>query len=90
MNCFVKFYIYNLKQKKKITGDITPRISNITFTFPPSPILSQSYDLSSDMVCNNEKKPKQCVDNAVCECVHVINIPLESRVEVILIDKGNI
>ncbi|RZF40482.1 hypothetical protein LSTR_LSTR000361 [Laodelphax striatellus] len=69
---------------------LKPRINNITFMFPSSPLLSQAADLQeSNSLCSDAKRPKYCMDEAgACQCVHVIDIPLNSRVELLLIDKG--
>lgn len=57
--------------------------------FPPSPLLSQGLDIDANLLCSSDSKPSYCQDNAtICECVHVINIPLHARVEIILIDQG--
>lgn len=58
--------------------------------FPSSPLLSQFSDIEgSNVLCSNDKHVTHCLDSgAVCECVHMIDIPLHSRVELLLIDKG--
>ena len=45
--------------------------------------------IRDSLLCSSNNKPSHCENNAtVCECVHVINIPLHATVELILIDQG--
>lgn len=68
---------------------MVPRINNFTFIFPSSPLLSQEGEAETDLLCSFNNKPPHCENNAtICECVHVINIPLQATVELILIDQG--
>lgn len=70
-------------------GSLVPRINNFTFMFPPSPLLSQEGEIETELLCSSNDKPPHCTNNAtICECVHVINIPLQATVELILIDQG--
>ncbi|CAH2001521.1 unnamed protein product [Acanthoscelides obtectus] len=62
------------------------RMNNISFTFPPSPLLVQPDEASNMAVCNEEQK--RCDGKEMCSCVHVEQIPLGSSVEVVLYDQG--
>ncbi|XP_018575222.1 laccase-2-like [Anoplophora glabripennis] len=64
------------------------RINNFTFTYPPSPILTQPDDVASNLMCNELNVPQKCAGQAVCECVHMEHIALGSTTEIILIDQG--
>nr|BBH63275.1 multicopper oxidase related protein [Nephotettix cincticeps] len=61
-----------------------PRLNNLTLTFPSSPLLSQP-DLQ---MCNSNVRPLSCENSAVCQCVHVVDVPLHTPVELVLIDQG--
>ncbi|KAG5900311.1 hypothetical protein JTB14_026319 [Gonioctena quinquepunctata] len=66
----------------------TYRMNNITFTYPPSPLLTQSSDVPVDLMCNESKQPARCSGGGICECVHIEHLPLGSSTEIILIDQG--
>ncbi|XP_003699567.2 uncharacterized protein LOC100881299 [Megachile rotundata] len=63
-------------------------MDNIQFVFPPSPPLSQYEDLPPNQFCDSENLPDDCSGN--CSCTHVLKIPLDAVVEVILIDVSGI
>lgn len=60
-------------------------INGISYEAPPSPLISQSQDLPEDQFCNIDNLPPGC--NGTCSCTHMINIPLNSVVEIIMIDS---
>ncbi|KAG8291107.1 hypothetical protein J6590_068953 [Homalodisca vitripennis] len=68
---------------------VVPRFNNLTFMFPSSPLLSQPDNVEPEMVCSAESRLTHCDNTQVCECVHVINIPLHTPVELVLIDQGS-
>lgn len=64
-------------------------MNNITFTFPPSPLLSQLTDVNYKTLCNSLTLPDNCNNREICECVHIEYIPLGTTVELVFIDQGN-
>lgn len=62
-------------------------INNISSTGPSSPPLTQLEDTPADAFCNAENLPAHCRPGAPCTCIHLIKIPLNSIVEIILIDE---
>lgn len=67
------------------------KISGITFEFPPSPLLSQRDDISDGTLCNGTHKPSKCANALTCSCAHMYSVPLNSIVEIVLLDvQGNI
>ncbi|KAJ8957788.1 hypothetical protein NQ314_006503 [Rhamnusium bicolor] len=64
------------------------RINNFTFTYPPSPLLTQPNDVPLNLMCNELNTPDKCVGQSVCECVHLEYIALGTTTEIILIDQG--
>ncbi|XP_076394331.1 uncharacterized protein LOC100880706 [Megachile rotundata] len=65
---------------------ITGTLNNISLVLPPSPPLSQSNDVPRNAVCNSDNKPPEC-RSEVCSCTHVIKVPLNSVVEIIVVDE---
>lgn len=65
-------------------------VNNITFTYPPSPLMSQIIDVPKEAICNGDKLPNNCdkKDGNVCQCIHVIDIDVGSVVELILVHQG--
>jgi hypothetical protein len=68
---------------------LVPQLNNFTFTFPSSPLLTQAEDVDPDLMCRKETLPLRCQGLPICECVHVIDLPLRATVELILVDQGN-
>ncbi|XP_066595329.1 uncharacterized protein [Prorops nasuta] len=62
-------------------------INGITFNFPTSPPLSQYNDIPSEQFCNGTNKPDHCLGQRECPCTHRIRIPLNSIVEIVLVDE---
>ncbi|XP_020298310.1 laccase-4-like isoform X2 [Pseudomyrmex gracilis] len=92
-----KFYQYNIEELFAPNNFelfvVAPRsthsaatLSDISFRLPPSPLLSQANDIPSDMICNSTHKPDYCVDGKLCGCTHVIELPFNGIVELVLID----
>jgi hypothetical protein len=71
-----------------VTGLLVPQLNNFTFMFPSSPLLTQAEDVNPDLLCQQEKLPPRCQDSPICECVHIIDLPLGATVELILVDQG--
>lgn len=69
---------------------LIPRLNNITFAFPSSPLLSQPNDINvDDQLCTDAHLPDRCSAlSPACECTQIVNIPLKSSVEIIMINKG--
>ncbi|XP_054289636.1 uncharacterized protein LOC129004939 [Macrosteles quadrilineatus] len=62
---------------------IAGQMNNLSYASPPSPLLTQLYDIPPDMFCQNAECP---VDGSrVCDCTHVIRVPLNSVVEFMLV-----
>ncbi|KAH8275900.1 hypothetical protein KR026_000389 [Drosophila bipectinata] len=48
-------------------------------------MLSQFNDIPKEYYCNGDNRPSNCGEN--CQCTHKIDIPLNSIVEIILVDE---
>ncbi|KOB77132.1 Laccase 1 [Operophtera brumata] len=64
----------------------TPQLNHISMKLPKSPLLVSRP--SSAGFCNESTVNASC-QRGYCECSHVLNVKLNSLVEVILIDEGN-
>ncbi|XP_046598049.1 laccase-2 isoform X1 [Neodiprion lecontei] len=84
-------------------GEIQTRVlhvSNVTFTFPSSPLLTQGQDVPQEIICSGNAgdglqvttrcRRDDISEGQVCECVHVRRIPAGATVEIILIDQGGL
>ncbi|KAI5718179.1 hypothetical protein M8J77_017488 [Diaphorina citri] len=64
--------------------------NNISFLFPPSPLISQLDQVDPHSLCDSSgTEPRVCSQERLCQCTHVIRVPLKSLVQVTLVDKGN-
>ncbi|KAF5271888.1 hypothetical protein FQA39_LY18812 [Lamprigera yunnana] len=68
-----------------INATLTGLLDNITYVSPPSPLLSQYADLDSKHFCNGDQNIINC--GTTCQCTHVVKIPLNAVVELILVDE---
>ncbi|KZC04143.1 Laccase-5 [Dufourea novaeangliae] len=68
--------------------DLNAHMNGITFRFPPSPPISQLKDLDQSQFCNDTHIPSTCKQNSTCSCTHIINLPLDAIVEIVLVDEG--
>ncbi|KAH0567139.1 hypothetical protein KQX54_006930 [Cotesia glomerata] len=66
-------------------GALIGGISNIN---PSSPFISQLDEIPKEQICNQTHLPARCLKskNYICHCSHVINIPLNSIVDLIIVD----
>lgn len=71
-----------------MTRMLVPHLNNFTFVFPSSPLLTQAEDVIPDLMCQQEKLPPRCQSSPICECVHIIDVPLGATVELILVNQG--
>jgi L-ascorbate oxidase len=65
---------------------LTPQLNHISMKLQSFPLLPQRHQIEENMLCN-ETSVENC-ENQYCECTHVVNIPLNTIVEMVLIDKG--
>ena len=70
----------------------TPQLNHISMQLPPFPLLSQRNEIRPNMFCNDSSLAAQGRDcqKEFCACTHLVDVPLGSVVEVILVDEGNI
>lgn len=61
-------------------------MDGITFTFPSSPLLTQTVAGHVGTLCSKVA----CQKSMKCECVHIKSVPLGNTVEIILVDQGKL
>lgn len=67
-----------------------PQINQVTFKYPPSPVLSQNQAISNDIFCSFDKKAKSCeFNNDFCECLQILEVPENKIIDIVLINEGN-
>ena len=62
-------------------------VNNITNVYPSAVFISQRQDIPDDTICSASNFPVKCKRPQTCACSHVEKIPLNSAVEIILIDE---
>ncbi|KAF7993644.1 hypothetical protein HCN44_010239 [Aphidius gifuensis] len=65
---------------------VVPSVDGITNRLETSPLLTQYDNIPKSEICNGKKKPKHCENQPVCQCTHIIDIPLNASVEIIIYD----
>ncbi|XP_026494888.1 uncharacterized protein Stw isoform X1 [Vanessa tameamea] len=60
-------------------------VDEISYTAPPAPPLSQMHELPPELFCNGDNRPADC--SVDCRCTHMIDVPLNSIVEIVLVDE---
>lgn len=68
----------------------TPQLNHISMSFPSAPLLSWRYNLDESKFCNETSLMRKAVDcrSEFCMCQHILSVPLNSVVEIILVDEG--
>ncbi|XP_017770698.1 PREDICTED: laccase-1-like [Nicrophorus vespilloides] len=61
-----------------------PVVNNISFVFPSTPLNQEYQPQIFCNGCNNAAGPR------ICQCTHVVQIPLYSLVELIIVDEGSV
>lgn len=80
---------YNLQNVPFSQRRGTPQFDNISFRSPSVPLLPNRFAIRPEDLCEPETiRNQNCAQN-FCTCAYVIQFPLNSNVELILIDVGN-
>ncbi|XP_075156466.1 multicopper oxidase 1 [Haematobia irritans] len=68
----------------------TPQLNHITLKFPHVALLPARDSLDESTFCNDTSLAQQGIDCRVefCKCHHVLQVPLNSIVEFIIVDEG--
>ncbi|XP_006611755.1 laccase-1-like [Apis dorsata] len=78
--------LYGFNQVKNTKRVLTPQLNHISMKLPPMPLLSQRDFIDSDQFCNSSTV-QGCIQD-YCACTHVLQVNLDSVVEIILVDEG--
>lgn len=66
----------------------TPQLNFISHVMPTSPILTQPETINEAQICNETSiKAKANCTAEYCECTHMIQVELNSIVELVLVDR---
>ncbi|XP_011300921.1 laccase-1 [Fopius arisanus] len=63
-------------------------LQNISNEFGASPYLTQMHDIPPERICSGDEVPKICKKDEPCFCSHLIDIPLNSVVELVMVDEN--
>ncbi|XP_014213138.1 laccase-1-like [Copidosoma floridanum] len=76
--------LYGYREAKHKTG--MPQLNHISMKMPTFPLMSQTGMIDSRHFCN-DSTVKGC-DTEYCACPHVLQVKLNSLVELVLVDEG--
>nr|XP_029736390.1 L-ascorbate oxidase-like [Aedes albopictus]XP_029736391.1 L-ascorbate oxidase-like [Aedes albopictus] len=68
----------------------TPQLNHISMRMPKIPMMPGKDELDESRFCNASSLMEQGINcrEEFCECSHVVQVPLNSTVEMVLIDEG--
>ncbi|XP_002057875.2 uncharacterized protein Mco1 [Drosophila virilis] len=68
----------------------TPQLNHISLKFPAVALLPQRHQLTDELFCNETTLAQQGIDcrEQFCKCHHVLQVPLNAVVELIIVDEG--
>uniref|UniRef100_W8B7R7 L-ascorbate oxidase n=1 Tax=Ceratitis capitata TaxID=7213 RepID=W8B7R7_CERCA len=68
----------------------TPQLNHISLKFPPMALMAERNNVDDSLFCNETSLAQQGIDcrKEFCHCHHVLQVPLNSVVELIVIDEG--
>ncbi|XP_065091239.1 uncharacterized protein LOC135712206 [Ochlerotatus camptorhynchus] len=68
----------------------TPQLNHISMRMPKIPMMPGKDELDESLFCNASSLMEQGINcrEEFCECSHVLQVPLNSSVEMVLIDEG--
>ncbi|KAM7348084.1 multicopper oxidase 1 [Cochliomyia hominivorax] len=77
----------NITKENKL---FTPQLNHISLKFPSVALLPARDQVDDSMFCNETSLQQQGIDcrKEFCKCHHVLQVPLNSIVELIIIDEG--
>lgn len=65
----------------------TPQLNHISMEFPSFPIMTDLEKSKHLKFCNYSSVSMECRFKH-CQCIHVLQVPMDSVVEIVLIDEG--
>lgn len=76
---------YQVKENKRV---LTPQLNHIAFKLQPTPLLQGRDNIPDSLFCNETTEAGKNCTGEFCKCTHVMQVKLNSIVELILIDAG--
>jgi hypothetical protein len=87
-----EFYDDSFYSFKEVIGKnnlITPKMNNISLTYPVSPLLSQIEDVDISMFCNSDNlDPAIHCKGGFCSCYHLYQLRYGEEIDLFIIDEG--
>lgn len=83
--------LYGFHQVQNTSNRLfTPQLNHITMKMPSFPLMMNTDLIDDSQFCNASSLAAKGVDcqSQFCECPHVLQVPLNATVEMILIDEG--
>lgn len=70
----------------------SPQLNHISMQLPTFPLLSARHMIDDSNFCNSSTLANQGINckTEFCQCTHVLQVPLNAIVEMVLIDEGEI
>lgn len=84
-------HLYGINDTLAVHGRVvTPQLNHITFEYPLKPLLDSRFPLDDSHFCNESSFIEQDIDckTEFCKCEHVLQVSLNSIVEIIIVDEG--
>ncbi|XP_039951037.1 uncharacterized protein LOC120768422 [Bactrocera tryoni] len=68
----------------------TPQLNHISLKMPPMALMAERNNVDDSLFCNDTSLAQQGIDcrKDFCDCHHVLQVPLNSVVELIVVDEG--
>lgn len=69
---------------------IGPQLNRITMKMPAQPLMVAKEQIDATKFCNESSLAKMGIDCSTdfCECNHVLQVPLNATVELVIVDEG--
>ncbi|KAJ8669572.1 hypothetical protein QAD02_000831 [Eretmocerus hayati] len=83
-----KKYLYGHNQVPENLRSKTPQLNHISMKMPSFPLMSQKEQIDPSIFCNLNTTRRRGCQTTHCSCLHVLQVDLNSVVELILIDEG--
>lgn len=82
--------LYGFNQVTNGNPVLTPQLNHITMTMPSMPLMPARDQINDSMFCNETTLKNQGIDcrKDFCRCHHVLQVPLNAIVEMVLVDEG--
>ncbi|KAK3917446.1 L-ascorbate oxidase [Frankliniella fusca] len=80
MNDYEKFLAFG-------STNLAATLNKISYTEPSAPFLTQP---GKAPYCNEDRKPQRCANETVCDCAHLVKVPYDKTIDVIIVETSDI